>query len=431
MELSSRIKLLREGLGMDKHQLAKGVVSYSHLCNIESGRHIPSEDILIALAHKLKVPENYLLKYAEKDHTLDELLIAFKQSIDSLEHNKAKELLDSIHQSYPVIYSTYQETFFYILKCYYYFKINSNEKALELVDKEIIPLMEKVNVESSPPEFKETYYYIRANTHFNKEEYYKSYQYFILQYPLVKTNLQKAIISFNIALVLRRLNNLHTAIYYAEKALYLHLQERRWNKAAEADNLLGVLNWESRDLLNAEKHLLNSLEIVNQHGLVYLQGRVLHNLGLVYKRLNLIDKSIEHFVKSLEIKKKNNEQHTILITYNSIIGIYIEQNLLDNASSLLMEAEQYCVKEMDNIILKELKANLYLKSGQSAVYEAYMNECIEYFYQQQRWAQLKSTAEDLGNYYELNKKYKQSSKLFKLVILATKKIYEEDVYEKV
>lgn len=57
MFISNRLKKLREAKNMDRHEMAKGIVSYSHLCNIEAGRFEPSKEILIAMARKLKVPE--------------------------------------------------------------------------------------------------------------------------------------------------------------------------------------------------------------------------------------------------------------------------------------------------------------------------------------------------------------------------------------
>ena len=57
------------------------------------------------------------------------------------------------------------------------------------------------------------------------------------------------------------MNNSHNAITFAKAALTIFLHDRFWDKAAETDNLLGVIYWELHDISKAEKHFRSALEL--------------------------------------------------------------------------------------------------------------------------------------------------------------------------
>lgn len=418
MNLANRLRKIRLSRSFDRATLAKGILSYSHLSNIELGRFEPSEEMLVALAKRLKVNEDYLLKYKEKDNELEEQLILLKTSIDTNDLNQAEIIIQNIKKDFSLIFSVYQETFFYLLVSYYKYKSNSINDALKLFELEVLPLLENINIEVLPAEFREVYYYIHGVSYFFKGDYYNSYQYFLKQMPLVKTNLLKATANYNVALTLYRLNNNHTAISYAIRALDMYLHERQWYKAADADNLLGVLYLENQDLTNAEKHFLNALEISNQYKLDELKSRILHNLGLIYIKKKDIAKSLEYFHMSIELKKKFNEKDSLLTSYSSILDIYILKKQFDLTNELLFEAKNLCDELDHQYHLQIREAKLKLKDQKNKEYELLMNEAIDYFTTNIQWKHVIEPAVELADYYYSNKKYKAASKLYKLALKA-------------
>ncbi|MFX0561471.1 helix-turn-helix domain-containing protein, partial [Tepidibacillus infernus] len=82
MHIGNRIKKLRESLGIKRKDFASGVISYSHLSNIEVGKNGASEEILIAIEKKLNVPKEYLTRYKDIDHDLETKLSSLKANLD-------------------------------------------------------------------------------------------------------------------------------------------------------------------------------------------------------------------------------------------------------------------------------------------------------------------------------------------------------------
>ncbi len=429
MLLSNRLKKLREAANIDRDILAEGVVSYSHLSNVEIGRFVPSDDILIALAKKLNVPKEYLLKYDRKDLHLEEMLVALKNNIDFFQMDEAKNVLNSIKTEYPLIQSVYQETLYYVLKSYYFSKVGKREEAVQILKEEVSPLMSNIDEEKLPDEFKEAYYYILAMKYYFDEDYHSSYQYFIKLFPLVKENFSKAVVNYNIALVLLRMNNVNNAISYARNALNIFLHDRNWNKAAETDNLLGVIYWEINDFENAEKHLQSALEMVKQYDLENLEPRLYHNFGLLFKLKNHLAESRKYLKKSLELKKyrrnrSNNDQR--VLTYAALLEVFLQQDLLDTAREQLNEAKEFCNNSNELYFLKDIEAKLNLKLGKIDLYEESMIDLIKFFYGNKRWKYVEYYSEELAIHYQKKRTYKKASEFYQIALKASKYLCGRD-----
>lgn len=427
MHLSNRIKKLREAAGIEREDLADGIVSYSHLSNIESGRFIPSHEILIALAEKLNVPKEYFLKHKEKDQQLEGLLNLLKKNIDLSNLKDAETVINRIQLEYPLIQSIEQETFFYLLKTYYWFKIGQKETAYQSFEHQVLPLLNNIEAEAIPDLMKEVYYYLWAMYHFHKESYHESHQYLIKLFPLVNEPIVKAAVHYNLALALIRMNNSKVAISYALDALNIYLHERKWAEAADTDNLLGIIYWENGDLIDAEKHLNRALDMVIQYRLSNLESTVYHNFGLLYKSKKEIEKSKEYFLRSIELKKNQNQYQRLVITYIPLLNIYMEQGLLDQVKSILLEVKQHTSKKFELCVLKEIEAKLNLKTGNFNEYVLLMKETIDYFYENKLWKFVEYNAIQLAEFYQTKRVYKQSSKFYQMALKANKKLCGRDL----
>ncbi|MFX0561473.1 tetratricopeptide repeat protein, partial [Tepidibacillus infernus] len=102
--------------------------------------------------------------------------------------------------------------------------------------------------------------------------------------------------NYNIALSLAKLNKTNLAIPYANNALDVYLHENKWTNAAENYTLLGGLYIEERDFPNAEQNLQKALDLAENFNNEKLKGKIYHNLGIVYKNLKKLNKSMDYFV---------------------------------------------------------------------------------------------------------------------------------------
>ncbi|OEF99258.1 hypothetical protein BHF71_09265 [Vulcanibacillus modesticaldus] len=429
MVLANRIKKLRETLNMSKEEIAKGVVSYSHYCNIEAGRFVPSQDILFALEKKLKVPKYYLVHYYKKDNELEQQLLTLKVKLDNLLLEDAKGVLNNINQTYFLIQSIYQETFYYLLESYYYYRTGEIDKAFTIFEREVVPLLNNVDEDNLYTDLKEVYYYMLAVINFHQEDYYRSYKYFLKQEFLVKSNIQRAILNYNLALIHSKLNDAKTGINFAKTALNLHLQERKWDKVAETDNLLGVLYWESNNYVKAKEHFQKAFEIIEQNQIESLKPRVLHNLGLVTKSNNEYEQSITYLTESLLLKKKMNNQD-LVVTYILILESYIDLYMFDKANSLLEEAKRFSKSKIEEYLLQIIEAKLHLQQKSNDEYEKSIKKALTYFEENKLWKLLSFYAEEFAEYYFKKRRYKQASLLYKTVALANKNLMGGMNYQK-
>lgn len=419
MHIGKRIKKNREYMNIEYKELAKGIISHTHLINIEKGKFNTSNEILIALANKMNVPQNYLLKHKEENEELKEILLNLKENIDNLNLNEADNIIKSIQRDYSYINSIYQEAFFFLLLSYYHFKDKNIELSFNIFEKEFLPLINDSNIEDFTSEFRTVYYYMVSMDSYYKKEYYKSYKYLMKNLPLIQNNTLKAMINFNIALVLFKLNRNQSAIMYAKNALDLHLHENKWAKVCETYVLLGAIYVEENNFKNADRDLMKALEITDQYSLKYLKVKILHNLGIMFNKQNEIDKSLEYFNKSINLRREY--KINPLLGYRALLEIFIEKNLLENFNKLFYEAKEYVENDMDKYHLKVLEAKMNLKQNQHEIYETYMKESIKYFYKHNLWKYL-DIAEELGKYYQQLKKYKLSSHYFKIALEAIKNI---------
>jgi tetratricopeptide (TPR) repeat protein len=421
LDIGKRIAKIRKSKNLPQDAICKGVISRSHLSNIESGRYEPVEDILVILAEKLDVPKEYLLNFNEFDENIDVLLLSFNEALD-IDMTKAQSILENISSQYPLINSLAQEAYFFLLECCFHLKKHDLEQAKFIFHLEFLPLINEKKITSIPTHMREKYFYIKGVFLYYKKDYLQSYKYYLQHLLLIQSNIQKGAIFFNIALVLLKLYDVNNAISYAKQARSLYLDEHQWNKAADAYNLTGVLYWENQEFDMAEEQLLKALDISSQHSLEELEGRIYHNLGLIYVAKQNKEKALYYLFKSLTIKKKTKYPY-IDMSYRSILNIYIEQGMIQEAKQFLEEAQANCEDQLEANYLKVIEARLHLKMGQNKVYEVLFKEAIEVFHSNERWKHLIIFSEELGDYFSHTRKYKPASHYYKTSVEASKKLY--------
>lgn len=126
--LGLRIRMIRKQTGINQQELAKGILSVSHLSNLEANRYNASTEIIELLAKKSHVSPSYFINYAKEEPLLKERLIYLKREI-LLSPAKAYQ---SINQFQLPIENLELEISYHLLKATYYYKSNQLDKAKEI-----------------------------------------------------------------------------------------------------------------------------------------------------------------------------------------------------------------------------------------------------------------------------------------------------------
>lgn len=232
MHLGKRIYYLRKIKGLSQEQLSKGIVSPSHLSNIECGRYEPLSDIISLLATRLDVEKEYLLRTKEVDEELNIYLNQFEKFLYDFDYNQANVVYKVINSKYPFINSIEQEFHFILLETLLYIRSNNLAGANDSVLR-----LEKLYVEEifvqKDQKFIKLYYYVYGMYNYYQRDYLQSYQNYLKLLTFSQNNIEQARIYFNISLVCLKLRDQINAITYANSSLKLYLHSHELEKAID------------------------------------------------------------------------------------------------------------------------------------------------------------------------------------------------------
>ena len=403
LHIGKRLSYLRKKSGLSLDQAGAGILSSTHLSNIENGRFYPSEDILILLARKYDVPEDYLLWYEKRDASIDQPLRQLLYLIFT-DLKKAKEIVDYIdHKGY--ISNIEQETLFIILKTC--FLIKSGEPY-----EEFFSLVKHYVTEgdvSYPSYIHQCYVYLLSLQYFEVKNYEQSRKYLetLKRYDL-PTKI-RAIIEFNILIILHHLNKRVHAIQHAEKALLLFFNNHLWEFIAETYNILLGIYWKESDYDSALNYAYKTMEIVNTHNFLDVKSRLYHNLGVIYKSKKEYEKSIDYFQKAIKLKEKLGLDPSI--SYWSILDIYTSTNENEKFQKLISE-----IKDKKEYLLLQIKL-------EPSKIPSLLDKLLLLAEELESKGQLQYSYEiyhELSAFYYNNRKYKLAAQLYQKVLKLVK-----------
>ncbi|WP_343231650.1 helix-turn-helix transcriptional regulator [Tissierella simiarum] len=409
-----RVGLLRKTKKISMKELAKGIVSYSHLSNFECGRYNLSEDIMVSLSNKLQVPQEYLINYDEFDYEFNQKLIKFEKDIREKLLSEAKYTMDIIIKDYPFINSILQEIQFLILKCYFYINIEKNESAMKIFNDFInFMLIDENDIYRFSQNIVEIYFYLKGKLNYYNKDYIDSYYNYTIQLLYITNNISKANTFYEIAITLCCIGELNNSVYYAEKALNIYLKELKWEDLSLTYNLIGFIYYKNNEIILAQGYYNKSLKIAKKFGLKNIQAEIYYNLALIHKLHKNYDEALKSLYKSLEISNKSN---TILKKiYFCIIQVYIESNVIDKAEIKLKQVYKLQIDERDDYILKLLEAEIFLLKYDYIYHEKYIEESLKFFYRNNDWEIVKKICLKLSEYYANSRKYKKACNYYKIL----------------
>ena len=423
MRLGNRIKIIREQKGISGADFCHGIVSPSHLSNIENNRYKPSYDTILLMADRLEVPRDYFLKIDEEDYELTILLSDLENLLENGETKRVTHFLNENASRFNFISSLKQEFQFELARFYFYINTDQLIEAKRLYKEKIswfevdsnllnVSLLEKYNHVSGL-----YYYYIG--------DYLESLDYFK---TILKTNKGldlTARVSFNIALNLIQLHRYREALGYAKKANQIYLQQHTWLKTGDTYNLMAYLYREIGKLDKAELMVSKGFDIIGT-GSEILQARLYHNLALIYKDKKLLEEAIINIEKSIHLKQKNNNVD-IFISYNLKHTILLEQENLIDLMKSLDESVKYIKTNKEKALYLFIQSKAYFLLSDVEAYESKIKKSISLFRSDKDWKFTYHASDHYSNFLESKNKYKNALYYQKLALHSLLNIYQEEV----
>lgn len=409
MHIGKRLRYIRVKNNLSQEKLARGIISISHLSNLESGRYSASEETIRFLAKKLKVKESYLLECFTPDENLDDQLSKLFITILTDVSNTPK-ILEPIREPINCIY---QEWTYYYLTCSYYYKVNELDKAKDLEEKTLTYFIsESDDIAEYPQILKQAYYYYKGISAYRNNLLELSYQSFNKLTVFLQSKKMYADIQYNLALISYQLADYFKAKKHSDLANEIYIQIGDLDKQADTHNFLGTIYCETYMFKDSLRELNKAMKFAKTLNISYLESRILHNKGLVYRGLGKNAKALEMFLDSYRLKVKMNSEN-IVVTIGELMECQISLGKYTETKQLVRTASQYMKTESDYHLLNSIKGNIDLHEGNESGFIKKKTDALNYF-MQNNLKYAKGIAKELGDYYFENNKYKNAATYYKM-----------------
>lgn len=397
MRIGNRLKYLRTLKKLSLAELGKGIVSPTHLSNIENGRFNPSDDILSSISGKLKVELSYLTNHDKFDpviqKSLDELLNSL--IINSVE---SKLIIDILSET--VINNILQETIYLMLVTCYKYKNN----LIAENEQNQLSFYEIDSINLTDPLLTKSYYYYQGQIHFYQGDYKKSLVFFDKLIKITHSEHVNLFLLYNLALLEYRSGFYIRAAKSTEKALDKSLKTHNWEVSLDLYNLLTVICWKSRDTELAKNYAFKALEIGQIHNSQECH-RVYHNLGCIILEEGVVEEAISFLKKAIVFKEKIGVK-----TFSSkrkLLNCYLSLSDENNFKALFNELVDLIKTEKENIILRYYNA-IYLKEFGLGDYISILEELVPLLKTNDLTKEYSYCLKELSKHYEEKKYYKIS-----------------------
>nr|WP_169382717.1 helix-turn-helix transcriptional regulator [Caldibacillus debilis] len=293
---------MRKKNSLSLEQAAQGIVSSTHLSNIENGRFQPSDEILQLLAKKYKVPEKYLLAYDKKDPQIDQPLKEVLFFLITDKTAEAETRLKKVREKGFIPHLEQELEYNILHTCMLVKKNLPYEEELEKLN-----LLVNGDELEYPSYVHQCYAYLMEQISFRQGDFEKCYHYIQI---FLKYNLPPSVyatIQFHLLIILFHLRKRILAVKQAEKGLKIFFQNHQWKFVTETYNILLAIYWTEEDYETALNYGKKALELAETFKFEDTKSRVYHNLGITYKSLKMYETAEEMLAKSIELHRKANQ----------------------------------------------------------------------------------------------------------------------------
>ncbi len=407
MHIGKRLLYLRKKNSLSLEQAAQGIVSSTHLSNIENGRFQPSDEILQLLAKKYKVPEKYLLAYDKKDPQIDQPLKEVLFFLITDKTAEAETRLKKVREKGFIPHLEQELEYNILHTCMLVKKNLPYEEELEKLN-----LLVNGDELEYPSYVHQCYAYLMEQISFRQGDFEKCYHYIQI---FLKYNLPPSVyatIQFHLLIILFHLRKRILAVKQAEKGLKIFFQNHQWKFVTETYNILLAIYWTEEDYETALNYGKKALELAETFKFEDTKSRVYHNLGITYKSLKMYETAEEMLAKSIELHRKANQ-----FPRNSLWSILDMFAEIDDKEKF---AHWYQQVEPDD----EEFFYLYVKMNPDKIgeYLDKLDKLAQKAEKDGRWDLAVEAYHLLSKYFYKNRKYKTAIRYYQKIIC----IHERD-----
>jgi HTH-type transcriptional regulator, quorum sensing regulator NprR len=388
---------------MSLKELGKGIVSPTHLSNVENGRYIPSDDIIMELATKLDCDIHYLTNNARPNIKLE---IRLKRIFRNIILNEDDYKSDLKKLNKKSIQNIFQEITLLLLvaakklKKNVYPKEEINQlKCYELPEENIESIKDNLLINS--------FYYFKAQFYYFNKSFKKSLAFFELLLNALESDPKLySALTYNLSLLEYLSNYYIRAIQSAEKALIYNLKSHNWEVCFDLYNIITVIYWRTNDLERALHYGKKALSIGKSLSSPEI-SRIFHNLGNLHMEMNQLDQAEVYYNQAIKVKKEVGI--STLKTNIQILKCYLNQKDYKRFKKLYVECESQTQKKKEELTLLLLKAT-YLKEKEDVSYIGILENISPLLKKENLMKEYFSACEILTNYYKEVQTYKSALK---------------------
>lgn len=414
--IGQKIFYFRKLNGLTQEQLSHGICSVPHLSKIENGHETPSTDILEHLCKRLAISISDIDNKADLasiSSYLDEwyLIILSRDKEASIQmYPLIKKKMRHIQDPDLLIrYKLFTLRFNLLLR--------NIDEASEILVK-LDPFTKKMhsNLEYFYYLFKGLYEYI-------KEDFFKALHSFTIAEQIAdRLRIKDPELYYLLALVNSKLHRIYFSINYANVALELYDGNCNYVRSIDCQIILGINIIRTHNYLQAEKHLLNALQVSKTLKDNERIRIIYHNLGFLSFTQDDHQKSIDYYSKSLNYGsdniKKARTYYSLAESCLKIKDFKAVNRCIENGNILAKKSD------LKEYILRFTVLHYQINTDCDSQLEEYLkNEAIPYFEGKKMWQQVAHYSEILAEIYSNQYKYKSSCQYYSLVNESRKKIY--------
>ncbi|MDQ0177484.1 helix-turn-helix domain-containing protein [Bacillus chungangensis] len=372
MKYGEILKFCRVKKGFTQLEVSEGICSVTHLSKIENGYKEVNIETLDLLFKKLDLT---IGSVQEKYQFLSHILESFNKEICNCNFSKAQKYFNKLNKmeedylSYGLISDYYLLLFKY---CLYTENTQQAGKYYAILRKSFCSLN---NSEAEKFIFLEGIMLLKSNQlQMAKKQLIKCFHF---------TTIDKADFYYYYAIANGKSEYYGNAMESAIRALEIYKQSQNYIRILHANLLLGIILMQLESLGKAQKYFEEVLYKSDLVGAPHLKAAAFHNLGIVMRKLNKIEKAKFYLKKSLKYNKSIGDKKNCLNNLMELMHIQSSHKNQHEASKIIEEVLRLSKQLLDKDQFIKAKIESYKINKENNKLEKYLLRfAIPYFEKQ-------------------------------------------------
>lgn len=379
--IGERLKKFRKERGLTQGQLGKGILSVSYISQIENN-NLPIPDYLLEeIAQRLQITTEQLLGIDE-EKKVEEIQKRIDETLIALYHMRYDEVDAGIVGLSAEIAQIFGNEALKI-------EFAIIEMMHALLHDKLDEAEQKINAAKEFPVAKYPHLFYRFLRVIGMHKYLKGLyvesldfyrQAFHMEEETKKVSLDSAYLFYDMALTYWQLNNYQRTYYYNQLA-YNHFTELgNWYGLCESIMIYGVVYYYQNSFEKSLEQYKKALKLAEDISEKYLQATILHNIGLVYEKIEDNSKAHCYWQKALMLRNELKDKKNIAITLHSIAESNLKMEEYDNFilhMNLLTEILKECEYPLVEGKSFQLMGDYYRKLGEVSLFKSCYLKAID------------------------------------------------------